>query len=362
MPDRRDASPRPEAAAWPQPAADPFAVLYEDGDLLAVDKPAGLVVHPAYRHPDGTLFDAVLACQTARGEARPCLLHRLDRDTSGVVLFAKTAPARRALVRQFERRQVRKWYLALVAGHPAAMSGIITQSLRRDPLDRRRVVVDPAGQPAETRYRVLAAADTRALLLVEPHTGRTHQIRAHLAWLGHPLLGDATYTTYIATIRAACDGNGQSFYAGDYPRQSIAGYSPPIPSPNPTHARTSGGLDAHGEAPARHLLHAWVLGVRHPTTAAPLRFVAPLPPDFAACLPDAWRARCANILAAWDDTLEHPDLEAHGGGPGHAARASEYSGPALAGRSLAISVSPRLTAEPPTSPPNEEAGHASCQH
>ena len=229
-----------------EPAAPP--ILYEDAEMLAVDKPAGLVVHPAYRHPDGTLYDAVRAPQMARGEGRPCLLHRLDRDTSGVVLLAKTERARRALVRQFERRQVRKWYLALVRGQPASACGAITQPLRRDPLDRRRVKVDGAGQTAATRYRVLAGSAERALLLAEPRTGRTHQIRAHLAWLGHPLLGDAVY-----------------------------------------------GDAAAGAAP-RQMLHAWALGVRHPITGQPLRVVAPLPADFATCLPDAWHGRCADAL------------------------------------------------------------------
>jgi 23S rRNA pseudouridine1911/1915/1917 synthase len=271
----------------PAPAECPFAVLYEDDDLLAVDKPAGLVAHPAYRHPDGTLYDAIVARQTARGEARPWLLHRLDRDTTGVVLLAKTVPARRALVRQFEQRNVHKWYLALVSGCPTTASDTITQPLRRDPLDRRRVVVDPAGQPAETRYRVLAADTARALLLAEPRTGRTHQIRAHLAWLGHPLLGDPTYADASAS--------------------------------------TAPG------APARHLLHAWALAVRHPASGAPLHLVAPLPADLAAHLPDAWRAAL-------------PD-------PGTILNATTVA-----------SVASVASGAPPAPQFNEEASHASLQH
>src|SRR5215469_9223825 len=159
------------------PAMPP--VLFEDGELLAVDKPAGLVTHPSYKHADGTLWDAVLARQLARGEHRPCLLHRLDKWTSGVMLFAKTESARRAIVRQFERRSVGKRYLALTAGMLDPDEGEIEAPLVRDSLDRRRTIVDEGGQPALTRYRVLARATGYALVLAEPHTGRTHQIRAH---------------------------------------------------------------------------------------------------------------------------------------------------------------------------------------
>ncbi len=219
-------------------------VLYEDDDLLAVDKPAGVVVHPAYRHPNGTLYDAVAARQIARGEGRPWLLHRLDRDTSGVVLLAKSERGRRGLVRQFERREVCKWYLALVGGVPDAAAGEIRERLRRDPLDRRRMIADPAGQEAITRYRVLAAADGLALLMAEPRTGRTHQIRAHLAWLGHPIAGDVTY----------------------------------------------GGLA--GAAAARHMLHAWTLRARHPASGAPLSIQAPIPTDVTALLPPDMLTRC----------------------------------------------------------------------
>lgn len=246
----------------PTPDA-PLRVVFEDADLLAVDKPPALVVHPAYRHPDGTLFDAVAARQTARGEARPCLLHRLDRDTSGVVLFAKSEVARRGLVRQFERQQVRKWYLALVHGQPAASVGEIAQPLRRDPTDRRRVVVSPDGQAALTRYQVVAANGMMALVLAAPRSGRTHQIRVHLAWLGHPILGDATY----------------------------APTSPPA-----SDAARSTRCDARAAPAARQMLHAWGLCARHPVTGAELHLWAPLPADLAALLPDDWRRLCAPAL------------------------------------------------------------------
>ncbi|MGH2484394.1 MAG: RluA family pseudouridine synthase, partial [Ktedonobacterales bacterium] len=211
------------------------AIVYEDDALLVVAKPAGLVTHPAYKHPDGTLCDAIFARQVARGEGRPLLLHRLDRDTSGVVIFAKTALARRALVRQFERRTVHKQYLALTGGLPPAEAGEIVAPLMRDPQDRRRVIAHADGQAAVTSYRTLAVVSAHALLLVEPLTGRTHQIRAHLTSVGAPLVGDATY---------------------------LAPESP---------ARTLS---------ERTLLHAWRLSVNHPATGERRTFTAPIPDDF----------------------------------------------------------------------------------
>lgn len=226
-----------------------ISILYEDDALLAVDKPAGLVTHPAYKHPDGTLSDAIFARQEARGEGRPWLLHRLDRETSGVVLFAKTVEARRAVVRQFERHCVRKLYLAVTIGRLASERGILEAPLRRDPADRRRTIVDDEGQPAATRYAVLAAHDGFALVLAEPLTGRTHQIRAHMAHLGAPLLGDARY---IELDRAARAARGETYHAADI------------------------------EGVERVMLHAWRIGIVHPTTHAPFELTAPPPNDLLA--------------------------------------------------------------------------------
>lgn len=216
-------------------AALGIAILAEDDDILAVAKPAGMVTHPAYRHPDGTLTDAVFAYACQCGAARPWLLHRLDRETSGVVLFARSERARRSLVRQMEQRRVTKRYLAILMGTLPAATGEIAASLCRDPADRRRVIVSPAGKPATTRYRLLAARDGYALALVEPLTGRTHQIRAHLASLGAPLAGDATYGGAGEATRAA-------------------------------------GV-------TRTLLHAWELAFHHPATSERRTIQAPLPPD-----------------------------------------------------------------------------------
>jgi 23S rRNA pseudouridine1911/1915/1917 synthase len=217
-----------------------ITILAEDNDILAVSKPAGLVVHPAYRHPHGTLTDAVFAYADRCGVPRPWLLHRLDRETSGVVLFARTEQARRNLVRQFEQRRIVKRYLAIIGGCLATDSGEIDAPLRRDPLDRRRVIVSPAGKPARTRYQVLAVRHGFSLALAEPLTGRTHQIRAHLACLGAPLAGDLTYGGATEATRAA-------------------------------------GIE-------RAQLHAWELVFHHPATGASTALRAPVPADMrAAC-------------------------------------------------------------------------------
>lgn len=221
-------------------AALGIVILAEDDDVVAVAKPAGMVTHPAYRHPDGTLTDAVFAYASQCGVGRPWLLHRLDRETSGVVLFARSERARRALVRQIEQRRVTKRYLAVLVGTLPAAEGEISAPLRRDPADRRRVIVSPDGKPATTRYRLLAARGGYALALVEPLTGRTHQIRAHLASRGAPLAGDATYGGASEATRAA-------------------------------------GIE-------RTLLHAWELAFRHPTTGEQRTIQAPLPPDMRDAL------------------------------------------------------------------------------
>ena len=249
-------------------AAQGIALLTEDDDLLAVAKPAGMVAHPAYRHPDGTLADFVFAYAARCGYSRPWLLHRLDRETSGVVLFARTERARRALVRQFEQRLVVKRYLAVVVG-ALPDEGEISAPLCRNPADRRRVIVAEAGKPAHTRYRVLAARDGFALALVEPLTGRTHQIRAHLAHLGAPLAGDALYGGTNEATQAAGIG--------------------------------------------RALLHAWELSFRHPATGDAPVIQAPIPSDMRTTLAtlgmvgieeptgDALAGVLARVEPAWSD-------------------------------------------------------------
>jgi len=216
------------ARASPTPEAIEVNLLYEDDWLLAVNKPAGLVVHPAYKHSSGTLLNAVL-WRLGPG-ARPGIVNRLDRQTSGVMLVARTPEVHAALQRESARGRIRKEYLAIVTGRPRRLHGTIALPIGRNQRDRRRMVVDPAGRPAETRFEVLATGTNASLLRCELVTGRTHQIRVHLSARGWPIVGDATYG------------------------------SPSV------------DLD-------RHALHAWRVSLTHPFTGAPLLVTAPLPPD-----------------------------------------------------------------------------------
>jgi 23S rRNA pseudouridine1911/1915/1917 synthase len=223
------------------PEAIPLDVLYEDADLVAINKPAGMVVHPAHGHTDGTLVNAALACwpgiADVGGQGRAGVVHRLDKDTSGVIVVAKTEAALQALQAQFRARAVHKRYLALVDGIPESNQGIIEAPLGRDPRQRKRIAVLRDGRPALTAYRLLEAFDHHALLEIEPKTGRTHQIRVHLAWLGYPVVGDQVYGWRRPSIKLG-----------------------------------------------RHFLHAVQLAVNSPSTGERLDFVAPLPSDLADTL------------------------------------------------------------------------------
>ena len=179
------------------PESIPLHIIYEDDDILVVDKPAGLTVHPAPGHPNHTLVNAILAhfphLTDISDSLRPGIVHRLDKDTSGVMLVAKTRAAQLDLVNQFKSRTVLKIYLVLVKGRLTPEQGIIEAALGRDPGNRKRMAVVTGGREARTEYRVIKHLDGYTLVEVRLETGRTHQIRVHLAAIGYPVMGDAAY-------------------------------------------------------------------------------------------------------------------------------------------------------------------------
>lgn len=218
------------------PEQIPLEVLFEDDDLIVINKPAGLVVHPGAGHREHTLVNALLNhCTTLSGiggKERPGIVHRLDKETSGCLVAAKNDSAHRDLSRQFAERTVEKTYLALVAGKLRRVTGVIDEKIGRHPVYRQRMTATASrGRAAKTEYRVVRSSERASLVECRLHSGRTHQIRVHLHHLGHPVLGDKVYA---------------SRFAKDFPRQ---------------------------------MLHAWKLGFRHPRTQEWKSFEAPLPDD-----------------------------------------------------------------------------------
>src|SRR5690349_11058218 len=189
-----------EGESPPQAEAIPLRVVYEDDHLLVVDKPAGLVVHPAPGHATGTLVNALLAhlpgLKAGDDASRPGIVHRLDKDTSGLIVIAKDAATHAALAEQMKEHSTVKRYLALVEGHMPAPEGVIDAPIGRDPRRRQRMALVSeinGGREARTRFKVLREMRGRSLLELQLETGRTHQIRVHLASVGHPVVGDQTY-------------------------------------------------------------------------------------------------------------------------------------------------------------------------
>ena len=244
-------------AARPDAQDIPFDILYEDGDLIVLDKPAGLVVHPAPGNEDGTLVNALLAhCGDSLpgigGERRPGIVHRLDKDTSGVMVVAKTEQALATLSSAFAAHDIDRAYHALVWGSPSPTHGEIEGAIGRDPRERKRMaVVTRGGKHALTRYRTLRAwAGAVTLIECVLATGRTHQIRVHLASAGHPVVGDPVYLRRVpAAAKALPESACRTLL--DFPRQA---------------------------------LHATRLGFAHPRTGKALSFERPIPPDIAALI------------------------------------------------------------------------------
>ena len=247
--------PPPPPPAPLQPEDLPLTLLYQDDAILVLDKPPGMAVHPGAGVRTGTLAGALLHASAGRlstlgGPERPGIVHRLDKDTTGVMVVARTDAAHRDLARQFHDRVVSKRYLALVEGTPPAASGLIDKPLGRHPKDRKKMAVVEGGRASTTAWEVAEPLGRRhALILCKPETGRTHQIRVHLKSIGCPILADATY--------------------------GREGFRLP---------------DAAEPLLERQALHAAQLSFDHPTTRQRLTFKAPLPPDMQATL-DALRAR-----------------------------------------------------------------------
>jgi len=250
----------PEAApAVPRGQDIPLSIVYEDKDLIVIDKPAGLVVHPAAGNPDGTLVNALIAhCGKELigigGEARPGIVHRLDKDTSGLLVAAKNERAMTSLSKQFAAHAIERAYHAVVWGAPRVGEGRIEGRIGRSAFDRKRMAVQrgETGKEARTRYKVIERFGPRpfaSLIECRLETGRTHQIRVHLTHLGHPLIGDPTYGRARSAPRGKTEAEQAAYAeAGAFPRQA---------------------------------LHAWLLGFQHPSTHKTLRFESPWPEDFA---------------------------------------------------------------------------------
>ncbi len=237
-------SPRNEINQGLIPQDIPVKILFQDGDLLIVSKPAGLVVHPAAGHPRGTLINALLyrvpELKNITGEGRPGIVHRLDRDTSGLMVVARNERSFSLLQQMVKERRLKRWYLALIHGTPPTSEGLIDAPIGRDARDRKKMAVTEKGRPAMTAFKVKELLGDYSLVEVELITGRTHQIRVHFAYIGFPVAGDLVYGRWTDKDRAL-------------------------------------GIE-------RQFLHAYRLSFPHPLTGETLSFEEPLPEDLASAL------------------------------------------------------------------------------
>ena len=257
--------PEPELLDMAPAPEIPVRIVYEDADLLIVDKPAGLVVHPSPGHGSGTLVNALLALDPEAGGAfggiagvqRPGIVHRLDRDTSGLLMVARSDAAQHSLMAQLKARRVKKTYLALVLGDVSAEVGRIEAPVGRDPKHRTRMAVVPDGRASTTGYRVRERFGGWTLLELDLVTGRTHQIRVHLEAIGHPIAGDPVYGTGSSRRGPQIRGDGASL--------------------------------------ERLFLHAWRIQLTSPSYGNLIRAEAPLPPELEGVLVGLRRA--ANDLS-----------------------------------------------------------------
>jgi len=253
-----------------RPEEIPLRILFEDSSLIVLNKEPGMVVHPSPGHPSGTLVHALLHhcphLEGIGGVGRPGIVHRLDKETSGLLVVAKTEAAHRFLSQQFKSRKVKKEYLALVVGRVSSRQGEVEVAIGRSLRDRKKMGVRTSrGRAALTRYFVLERFPQFTLLEVSPETGRTHQIRVHLAHLGHPILGDRVY-----------GGKGGEALERE------------------------GGQKVRWE---RQMLHAWRIGFLHPLTGEPLSFEASLPLDFRQIL-EALRSHWLVAAKGQEEVLE----------------------------------------------------------
>ncbi|MDA7787883.1 RluA family pseudouridine synthase [Sphingomonadaceae bacterium] len=248
----------PAAQAAAQPQDIPLNVVFEDEHLIVINKPAGMVVHPAAGNPDGTLVNALLHHCTGKlsgigGVARPGIVHRIDKDTSGLLVVAKTTEAHRGLAAQFADHSILRRYLALCKGHPIPAERRIEGRIGRDPGNRKKMAVldddETRGKHAVSHIKVLERLEACALIECRLETGRTHQVRVHCASIGHPLLGDQTY------------GRIKTGLGGVLKRLHFA----------------------------RQALHAADLGFKHPVTGEKVAFSAPLPDDMQELIDETTR-------------------------------------------------------------------------